>query len=684
MSTPEQSSRDTARFGNESTNNSSRLRARGDEISNADDSEGDPSRRTKRCRTSHETYTSDVSAWPVNGDTTAFGTAASRSLDFPTGQTSAALAAAPINASSAASRTAKVNATISTSNVTREKHSSSSCIGTAHASAPSIFGLETAPSSKRSGNSFAATTSSGTHLTSGTDPATPSNSWGRITATAPSTLSIGLGNFLIKKPSDGTNSAAPGTAPTAGTSSGGWDESFARISSSRTNAAAAAAFANPSYSWGDSTATYSNSGTNAAAAADTSGSPLGNFLFAKPSTGSRGGKERSFNETKVAAAAPSTTSNCWENHCDTNQSSRTNVTATIAPATSSSTLGSSIFAKPKSGAHAATNVPPMSIKGWGGFQQPMSETNVVSAAAAAAAAAATSASWSSVKLSGSSNDLSTAVSNSSSFVFTPMSASDKELAPVQETDYEGTDSGDSKPTIVKRSGKRSQFRNSAHSSIFYSSGADAKLNDGLFAGKYPSETAEFTGPSPASSSKHTARTPCASLYPSSSNTTTAAYPGKPLPGATGTEHPEVMKSIMKDPSGPHQVVMRPPDANLMDISSPPIHLMHRDGGFQGARAMARATKRWLLVNIQRDTELSSHALNRDVWRDELVENLVWEGFVFWQQVGAADVIEEFLSFVHDGDEFLCFSIADTVVAFLYLTDGFHARRSHLHGALPSA
>jgi Thioredoxin-like len=48
--------------------------------------------------------------------------------------------------------------------------------------------------------------------------------------------------------------------------------------------------------------------------------------------------------------------------------------------------------------------------------------------------------------------------------------------------------------------------------------------------------------------------------------------------------------------------------------------------------MAKDTKRWLLVNLQRDSEFSCHALNRDVWRDELVENLIREGFVFWQSV----------------------------------------------------
>jgi len=80
-----------------------------------------------------------------------------------------------------------------------------------------------------------------------------------------------------------------------------------------------------------------------------------------------------------------------------------------------------------------------------------------------------------------------------------------------------------------------------------------------------------------------------------------------------------------------------PPTSLNEMFMAPNHLIHRAGGFQGARAMAKDTKRWLLVNIQRDSEFSSHALNRDVWRDELVENLIREGFIFWQQVSSSFV-----------------------------------------------
>eukprot|EP00934_Nitzschia_sp_Nitz4_P005037 Nitzschia sp. Nitz4//scaffold35_size145790//38767//40411//NITZ4_003017-RA/size145790-processed-gene-0.229-mRNA-1//-1//CDS//3329549085//5027//frame0 len=69
---------------------------------------------------------------------------------------------------------------------------------------------------------------------------------------------------------------------------------------------------------------------------------------------------------------------------------------------------------------------------------------------------------------------------------------------------------------------------------------------------------------------------------------------------------------------------------LADMFAPPEHLIYKEGGFDGARQMAKDSKRWLLVNIQKDSEFSCHALNRDVWRDELVENLIREGFIFWQ------------------------------------------------------
>lgn len=80
-----------------------------------------------------------------------------------------------------------------------------------------------------------------------------------------------------------------------------------------------------------------------------------------------------------------------------------------------------------------------------------------------------------------------------------------------------------------------------------------------------------------------------------------------------------------------QQQQQPPNS-LCDMFAPPTHLLHRGGGFQGARNVAKEARRWLLVNLQRDSDFACHALNRDVWRDELVENLIREGFIFWQSL----------------------------------------------------
>jgi hypothetical protein len=72
--------------------------------------------------------------------------------------------------------------------------------------------------------------------------------------------------------------------------------------------------------------------------------------------------------------------------------------------------------------------------------------------------------------------------------------------------------------------------------------------------------------------------------------------------------------------------------NVPEGCEPPTHLVFTAGGFRAALQKAEATNRWMLVNLQSDGALASHCLNRDVWRDETVESIVRENFVFWQKV----------------------------------------------------
>ena len=98
--------------------------------------------------------------------------------------------------------------------------------------------------------------------------------------------------------------------------------------------------------------------------------------------------------------------------------------------------------------------------------------------------------------------------------------------------------------------------------------------------------------------------------------------------AAAAKQPPDTKS---DDQKPAVTASAPAAPRLTDMFSPPSY-RHRGGGFQGARNVAKDARRWLLVNIQTVDDFACHALNRDVWGDELVENLVQEGFILWQEV----------------------------------------------------
>ena len=64
---------------------------------------------------------------------------------------------------------------------------------------------------------------------------------------------------------------------------------------------------------------------------------------------------------------------------------------------------------------------------------------------------------------------------------------------------------------------------------------------------------------------------------------------------------------------------------------PPYHLLHGDEGFEFALTVARKRRCLLLVNVQNysDNSFGCFAINRDIWRDELVQDLIRTSFVFW-------------------------------------------------------
>lgn len=74
----------------------------------------------------------------------------------------------------------------------------------------------------------------------------------------------------------------------------------------------------------------------------------------------------------------------------------------------------------------------------------------------------------------------------------------------------------------------------------------------------------------------------------------------------------------------------------------PVDIMTA-GTFDSVRDLALDENRWLLVNIQRESEFQSHVLNRDFWNDETAKNLIACNFIFWQQQDISFEGEKFIS-----------------------------------------
>lgn len=68
---------------------------------------------------------------------------------------------------------------------------------------------------------------------------------------------------------------------------------------------------------------------------------------------------------------------------------------------------------------------------------------------------------------------------------------------------------------------------------------------------------------------------------------------------------------------------------LADLFKPPFEIMHH-GDLQSARRLAQAKHKWIMINLQDVSEFSCQALNRDVWKQEIVKEVVSKNFVFMQ------------------------------------------------------
>ena len=101
-------------------------------------------------------------------------------------------------------------------------------------------------------------------------------------------------------------------------------------------------------------------------------------------------------------------------------------------------------------------------------------------------------------------------------------------------------------------------------------------------------------------------------------------------------HNPILKNSTKDPniqSNATNFLNSPPEntreRNLQSLFQPPRNLLFI-GSFDSARTRAHHLGKWILVNIQEDSEFLCYQLNRDLWQNEIIQQVIQENFIFFQ------------------------------------------------------
>ncbi|XP_032081189.1 UBX domain-containing protein 7 isoform X2 [Thamnophis elegans] len=87
---------------------------------------------------------------------------------------------------------------------------------------------------------------------------------------------------------------------------------------------------------------------------------------------------------------------------------------------------------------------------------------------------------------------------------------------------------------------------------------------------------------------------------------------------------------------------------LADLFRPPIDLMHK-GSFDTAKECGQMQNKWLMINIQNVQDFACQCLNRDVWSNDAVKNIIREHFIFWQVYHDSEEGQRYIQFYKLGD-----------------------------------
>lgn len=75
----------------------------------------------------------------------------------------------------------------------------------------------------------------------------------------------------------------------------------------------------------------------------------------------------------------------------------------------------------------------------------------------------------------------------------------------------------------------------------------------------------------------------------------------------------------------------PNDMTLKKLYAAPHRIMCQES-FATAKSIGKSQGKWLIVNIQDIENFSCHILNRDVWKDLDLQDLILSGYIFWQKL----------------------------------------------------
>lgn len=110
-------------------------------------------------------------------------------------------------------------------------------------------------------------------------------------------------------------------------------------------------------------------------------------------------------------------------------------------------------------------------------------------------------------------------------------------------------------------------------------------------------------------------------------------------------------------AGPDSMTPSVPDSTFSSLYRPPLDFLFK-GLFQDSKSFSSRENLWLLVNIQSKTEFASHALNRDLWSNEAVSQVIKSSFTLLQIYDDTD----------EGQKVSCFYKIESVPPVVLLID----------------